>query len=109
MWSPPCYIAGTPAEFAMCARDGFAVMLRRVSDPAGVRPIESQGGTWDAFFWVDRASGLYEEFAARGVSFAYGLVTQQQYGMLECAVRDEDGHVLGFGEQIARPVSGEST
>lgn len=64
------YIAGSPPEFAMCTRDGFSVMLRRVDDAARVRPIESQGGAWDAFFWVDDARNLHDEFAARGVPFA---------------------------------------
>lgn len=92
------YVAGSPPEFAICARDGLAVMLRRVTSPDLVRPVEAQGGTWDAFFWVDDARLLHDELAARGAVVVYGPIHQDAYGMLEFAVRDCDGHVLGFGQ-----------
>jgi catechol 2,3-dioxygenase-like lactoylglutathione lyase family enzyme len=92
------YTAGQPAEFAIVSRDGCAVMLRRVPDPERIRPMESQGGTWDAFFWVSDAEGLARELTALGASFVYP-VTRQPYGTQEFAVRDRDGHVLGFGEE----------
>lgn len=92
------YTAGQPAEFAIVSRDGCAVMLRRAADPQRIRPMESQGGTWDAFFWVSDAERLARELTARGASFVYP-VTRQPYGTLEFAVRDRDGHVLGFGEE----------
>lgn len=95
------YVAGSPPEFAICVRDGLAVMLRRVADSALVRPVESQGGTWDAFFWVDNARLLHDELVARGAVTAYGPTHQEAYGMLEFAVRDHDGHVLGFGQALS--------
>ena len=94
------YLAGVPAQFAICAREGFAVMLRRVADAAAIRPIEAQGGTWDAFFWVDDAAALCDELARAGAVVVYGPVRQEAYHMLEFAIRDRDGHVLGFGEAL---------
>lgn len=94
------YSAGAPPEFAICVRDGFSVMLRRVADPDRIRPVESQGGTWDAFFWVDDAAALHAELSARGAVVVYGPVRQDAYHMLEFAVRDADGHVLGFGQSL---------
>jgi catechol 2,3-dioxygenase-like lactoylglutathione lyase family enzyme len=94
------YIAGSPAEFAICARDGLAVMLRRVDRPDLVRPVEAQGGTWDAYFWVDDVRALHADLSARGARIVYGPTRQEAYHMLEFAVRDRDGHVLGFGEQL---------
>ncbi|MGE0361639.1 MAG: VOC family protein [Vicinamibacterales bacterium] len=94
------YLAGVPAQFAICARDGLAVMLRRVADAAAVRPMESQGGTWDAFFWVSDAAALCEELGRAGATIVYGPVRQEAYHMLEFAVRDCDGHVLGFGQAL---------
>jgi catechol 2,3-dioxygenase-like lactoylglutathione lyase family enzyme len=94
------YLAGTPAQFAICARDGYAVMLRRVADPAAIRPVETQGGTWDAFFWVDDAAALCAELTRAGASVVYGPTRQEAYHMLEFAIRDRDGHVLGFGQQL---------
>jgi predicted enzyme related to lactoylglutathione lyase len=94
------YSAGTPLEFAICSRDGLAIMLRRVSAPELIVPNEKQGGTWDAFFWVDDAQALYSEFNANGADIVYGPIFQEAYKMKEFAVRDCDGHVLGFGQAL---------
>jgi catechol 2,3-dioxygenase-like lactoylglutathione lyase family enzyme len=96
------YSAGTPPMFAICSRDGFAVMLRKVADPALIVPSEKQGGTWDAFFWVADADGLHEELASRGAEVVYGPLIQEAYRMREFAIRDDDGHVLGFGEALSK-------
>jgi hypothetical protein len=95
------YIAGSPPQFAICSRDGLAVMLRKVAAPELIRPCEAQGGTWDAFFWVDDAVALHSELVQRGASVVYGPIVQDLYSMLEFAVRDRDGHVLGFGQSLA--------
>lgn len=95
------YQAGDPPVFAIVSRDGLAIMFRRVADPALIRPSEAQGGTWDAFCWVDDAEGLHRELLDRGAEVIYGPLVQSAYGMLELAVRDPDGHVLGFGQSLA--------
>ena len=94
------YLAGKPGQFAIVSRDGHALMLRRVSAPELVRPVESQGGTWDAFFWVDDADLLHGELAGNGATVVYGPIVQDAYHMREFAVRDRDGHVLGFGHPL---------
>jgi catechol 2,3-dioxygenase-like lactoylglutathione lyase family enzyme len=97
----PCeYAGGSPPMFAICTRDGHGIMLRRVESPERIVPSEQQGGTWDAFFWVDDAKALHGELAARGAAIVYGPVVQDSYHMLEFAVRDCDGHVLGFGQAV---------
>jgi catechol 2,3-dioxygenase-like lactoylglutathione lyase family enzyme len=93
------YVAGSPAVFAICSRDHFAIFLRRVGDPSLIRPSEAQGGTWDAFFWVDDVGALFAELSGRGATVVYAP-TPQEYGLLEFAVRDCDGHVLGFGQAM---------
>lgn len=95
------YAAGSPPQFAIMSRDGFAIMLRLVSDPTRIVASEQQGGTWDAFFWIDDAKALHAELLGRGATIVYGPIVQQAYQMLEFAVRDTDGHVLGFGERVA--------
>lgn len=90
------YTGGAPPEFAIVSRDGLALMLRRVADPAAIRPSETQGGTWDAFFWVEDPDTLFAELRDRGASVVYEP-TMMPYGIKEFAVRDDDGHVLGFG------------
>lgn len=92
------YSGGSPSEFAICSRDGLAVMLRRVPSPERICPSERQGGTWDAFFWADDVQALHRELADEGAEVVYGPVLQEAYQMWEFAVRDVDGHVLGFGQ-----------
>lgn len=92
------YTAGNPLQFAICSRDGFAVMLRKVTQPELIVPNEKQGGTWDAFFWVSDAEALHTEFKGKNVEVVYGPLIQEAYHMREFAIRDDDGHVLGFGQ-----------
>lgn len=94
------YSAGEPPVFAIYSRSGCPLMLRRVEDPARIRPSEAQGGTWDAFFWVDDVVALHAELAGRGADILQPP-TVQPYGMKEFAVRDPAGHVLGFGQETA--------
>ena len=96
------YGAGDPPGFAICSRDGLSIMLKRVPNPESIRPNESQGGTWDAFFWVDDVLALHAELVGRGATVVYGPILQRSYQMNEFAVRDRDGHVLGFGQPVGR-------
>lgn len=95
------YSAGVPLQFAICSRDGFAIMLRRVSESDVIVPIEKQGGTWEAFFWVSDADALHSELKSKGADIVYGPLIQESYRMREFAIRDCDGHVLGFGAPLA--------
>jgi predicted enzyme related to lactoylglutathione lyase len=94
------YVGGTPPSFAIVSRDGLAVMLRLVPAGAPIVPNERQGGTWDVFFWVTDANALHAELVARGAAVVYPPTLQREYHMLEFAVRDGDGYVLGFGQAV---------
>lgn len=89
------YAAGDPPEFAIYRRGAAIVMFRRVTGP--IVPSEAQGGTWDLFCWVVGLDALYAELQAQQAEIVYPP-TLQPYGVREFAVRDGDGHVLGFGE-----------
>ena len=95
------YVGGTPPQFAILSRDGLPVMLKLVDGSAPIMPNEKQGGTWDAFFWVRDAQALCDELRARGADVVYGPLIQHEYNMMEFAVRDGEGYVLGFGEALA--------
>src|SRR5882762_11459332 len=99
------YSGGTPPQFAILSRDGLAIMLRVVPTPERISPNEKQGGTWDAFFWVRDARALHAELRANGADIVYGPIVQEAYQMEEFAVRDRDGHVLGFGQALPPPAS----
>src|SRR5687768_9831135 len=90
------YTGGSPPKFAILSRDTLAIMLRLVSSPERICPSEKQGGTWDAFFWVRDAQALHAELRSKGAEIVYGPIVQESYQMEEFAVRDPDGHVLGF-------------
>lgn len=94
------YVAGSPAQFGIVARDGLPIMFRRVPASERLAPNEAQGGTWDAFFWVRDVRALHAELSGRGAEVVYGL-TVQEYGMEEFAVRDGEGYVLGFGQAVS--------
>ncbi|HJU90175.1 MAG TPA: VOC family protein [Gemmatimonadaceae bacterium] len=96
------YVGGSPPQFAILTRDGLPIMLRLVDEPEKISPNEKQGGTWDAFFWVRDAKGLCEEMRANGADIVYGPVVQEAYHVEEFAVRDREGYILGFGEELHR-------
>jgi hypothetical protein len=75
-------------------------MLRLISSENAISPNETRGGTWDVFYWVRDLAALSAELIERGAVVVYGPVTKTEYGMKELAVRDPDGYVLGFGEQL---------
>jgi catechol 2,3-dioxygenase-like lactoylglutathione lyase family enzyme len=89
------YEAGTPPEFAIYVRGAATLMLRRVA--TRVVPSEAQGGTWDVFCWVTDLDALFQELRGKDATVVYPP-TLQPYGVREFAIRDCDGHVLGFGE-----------
>jgi catechol 2,3-dioxygenase-like lactoylglutathione lyase family enzyme len=102
------YSAGNPPEFAIYSRDGSPIMFRRSQDPALIFPNESQGGTWDVFFWVSDVEALHGELTENGAVLVYPP-TIQPYGMKEFAVRDPNGYVLGFGQEWPASRSGTSS
>ncbi len=103
------YAAGTPPQFAIYSRDALAIMFRKVESPGLICPSEKQGGTWDVFFWVSDVRALHAELKANGATIVYGPLVQQHYHMEEFAVRDLDGHVLGFGQDLKSDERDEAT
>ncbi|MFI5175523.1 MAG: VOC family protein [Terriglobia bacterium] len=92
---------GDPPEFCMPRRDGFIVMLSQVRDPSRISPngkINGHPETWDAYFWINDAEALFQEFKNRGASVVYEPCILELYEMKEFAVRDLDGYVLAFGQ-----------
>lgn len=89
---------GDPPRFAMPHRDGIIVMLHQV-DRLEPRP---NGGdnVWDAYFWCSGISQLHKEFCAAGADIVHGPTDRNEYAMRELAVRDLDGYMLVFAENI---------
>ena len=91
---------GEPPYFCICQRDGHYLMLAQVADPTKITPFwKIRDKTWNAYFWVDDAETLYDEFVAGHAKIDYGLCTQP-YGFREFGIQDLDGHDIGFGQLI---------
>ena len=91
---------GDPPSFCMPHRDGLIVMLSQV--PAG-QPVDTESRiadhVWNAYFWVDDARALHDEFVAKGATIDQGLI-EKPYEILEFTIRDLDGHCIGIGQPI---------
>ena len=89
---------GDPPTFAMPHRDNFIVMLNQV---AGLAPHPNgDSEVWDAYFWCTGVDELFDEFRASGANIFNEPVDRELYGMREFAVRDYDGYLLVFAENI---------
>ena len=87
---------GEPATFCMPTRDGLTIMLQQ-KEAEKVQP-NGIDGSWDAYFWVRDADGLYEEFKAKGVEIVYEPEIKAFYDMKEFARKDLNGYIIAFGQ-----------
>jgi uncharacterized glyoxalase superfamily protein PhnB len=89
---------GDPPHFCIVRRDGHFLMLAQVDDPRKIVPYwKLCHQTWNAYFWVDDAEGLYRELVAAGAKIDYELCTKP-YGVREFGIQDLDEHDIGFGQ-----------
>lgn len=88
---------GEPPVFAMPARDGFVIMLNE----AGPEKVNPNGriDCWDAYFWVDAIGDLWQR--VEGTSHvAHPPEIRALYGMKELGVKDPDGYMIVFAEDV---------
>ncbi len=88
---------GDPPGFAMPHRDGFIVMLNQASADH-VNPNGRRNG-WDAYFWCQGVDAFYESIRNRA-EIVHGPEDRALYGMREIGVRDPDGYMLVFAEDL---------
>lgn len=91
---------GEPPMFCIPQRDGLSVMLNQVDPGDSFRPNASYDGRFDAYFWVRDADTLFSEFKANDADVVCEP-NDEAYGMREFQVRDVDGHLLAFGQDIS--------
>ena len=94
---------GEPSNFCMVRRDGLTVMLCQAEDPTKIGPNAADGGAWDAYVWVADAESLFQEFSAKGAGVVYEP-SVTFYNNREFAVKDLDGYVIAFGQDLDRKV-----
>lgn len=88
---------GEPPVFAMVHRDEFVVMLNQ-ADPDYVKP-NGVMDCWDAYFWCEGVENFYETVKTRA-DIVHGPEVRPEYGMKEIGIRDPDGYMLVFAEDV---------
>jgi len=83
----------------MVGRDDQIVMLSLMTAGRGGSNRDHKDDALDAYIWVDDVDGLHAEFQRSGADIVAPPV-MRIYGMKELEVRDLDGYVLCFGEEI---------
>jgi uncharacterized glyoxalase superfamily protein PhnB len=92
---------GEPPDFAILVRDNAHLMLSQApKDHVIVPHWKIKDKLWNAYFWVDDARALFDEFRERGATIDYDLC-EQPYGVLEFGIQDPDGHDIAFGQDMA--------
>jgi len=93
------YFFEEPPVFAMVGRDDRVVMLSLMETSRGGSNRGHKSDALDAYFGVDDVDALYAEFQQTGAD----IIMPPQlriYGMKELEVRDLDGYVLCFGQDV---------
>jgi len=93
---------GDPPNHAIVARDTCRLMLSLAPADHANKPNWEINGIWNAYFWVDDAKHLFEEFTASGARIDYRL-GEKPYGVLEFGIQDIDGHDIAFGQDLSTP------
>lgn len=90
VWGPE----GEPPGFAILGLGTITVALDR--DP---KVVPRQHG-WIAYFYINGVDAYHAQLAARGVEIVEAP-HDTFYGIREISIRDLDGHMLAFGQDLS--------
>ena len=90
---------GSPPVFVIVQRDRMAIQLGRMSGGRGGSNRDWREEAIDAYIWVRSADRRYAELRRNGAALI-DSPSLKPYGMKEFDVRDADGYVLRFGEDV---------
>jgi hypothetical protein len=91
-----------PPVFVIVQRDGIAIQLARMVASRGGSNRNWKDEAFDAYVWVPGVDRLYKEFTTTRAHVSQAPILRE-YGMKEMDVRDLDGYVIRFGEDIPTP------
>ena len=94
------YYFEDPPVFAMVGRDDQIVMLALMTAGRGGSNRDYKDIGLDAYLWTDDLDALYAELQQSGADIV-SLPQLRIYGMKELEVRDLDGYVLCFGQDVS--------
>ncbi len=86
---------GDPPCFAIVVRGTVSLFLDQTRKPIAA-PVNQY---WAAYIYVDNVEALHAEYSRCAVEVIRGLETTD-YGCREFDVRDLDGHIIGFGQDL---------
>jgi uncharacterized glyoxalase superfamily protein PhnB len=93
------YFFEDPPVFAMIGRDELIIMLALMEGGRGGSNRDHKSVGLDAYLWTEDADAIYAEFRHSGADIVAPPV-MRSYGMKEFEVRDLDGYVLCFGQDV---------
>ena len=91
-----------PPVFVIVQREGAAIQLSRMEGGRGGSNRKWKDEAFDAYVWVADVDRLHREVAAKQAAILQTPLLKE-YGMKEMDVRDVDGYVIRFGEDIPTP------
>ena len=86
---------GDPPCFCIVGRGSVTIMLDKGRDGQTV-PLNQY---WAAYVYVDDVDALHREFSQAGAEIARGP-EDTYYGCRDFDVRDPDGHLIAFGQDL---------
>jgi predicted lactoylglutathione lyase len=88
-----------PSAFVILQRDEIALMLALAEGGRVNSNSERKDEAFDAYIWVESVDAIYETFKKCQANLL-GRPDLKSYGMKEFDVRDLDGYVIRFGEDV---------
>jgi len=89
------YIFGSPPFYALVARDGVTLNLRRLDTPVFIESLRQRNDVLAANIVVENVKELFLEYQAAGAPFRQTL-RRQPWGAEDFSVEDPDGNLLLF-------------
>lgn len=93
------YFFEEPPVFGMVDRDGAEIHLRLATDGLKGSNREREGDALDCYVRVKDVEALHAEFKEKGAEIIQAPILRI-YGMKEIEVRDLDGFVTCFGQDM---------
>jgi len=95
-------IWGEPPCFAIVGRGTVTIMLDAACNESAPIPLNQ---SWAAYIYVDDIDALVAEYEQSGAEIVRGP-EDAPYGCREIDVRDPDGHLICFGQDLDPPPDG---
>lgn len=86
---------GEPPCFCIVGRGGVTIFLDQLQEPGEI-PVNQY---WAAYVYVEDVDAYAEEVRNRGTEIMRGP-ENMEHGCREFDVRDPDGHIIGFGQDL---------